>query len=118
MDSDTSPYRGLFEEVISHSPSVLFLWRAEEGWPVELVSDNVSMFGYSSDNFLTGKVIFADIIHPDDLERVSQEVELNSEKGRDNFSQEYRILSANGDIVWITDITIVKRNTDGEITHY
>ncbi|WP_342304187.1 PAS domain-containing protein [Methanolobus sp. ZRKC5] len=60
------------------------------------------MFGYSADDFLTGNVRYADIIHPGDLERVSQEVELNSEKGLDNFNQEYRIISDNGDITWIT----------------
>ena len=118
MENDISLHIGLFDEVLSHSPSVLFLWKAEDGWPVELVSNNVSMFGYSADDFLTGKVVFADIVHPDDLMRVSMEVESNTKKGLDHFSQEYRIIAANGNVVWIDDQTIVKRNDDGRITHY
>jgi PAS domain S-box-containing protein len=108
----------LLEEIVTYSPVVFFLWRAEEGWPVEYVSDNVSQFGYHANDFLSKKVIFENIIHPDDLQRVALEVRTYSEKGVTDFTQEYRILTVDGKTRWIDDRTVVKRNDNGEITHY
>ncbi len=108
----------LLEEIVTYSPVVFFLWRAEEGWPVEYVSDNVSQFGYSANDFLSKKVIFENIIHPDDLQRVALEVRTYSENGVTDFTQEYRILTVDGKTRWIDDRTVVKRNDNGEITHY
>ena len=35
-------------DIINMSPAVAFLWKNEEGWPVEFVSDNVkNLFGYN-----------------------------------------------------------------------
>jgi len=33
--------------VVENSPAVLFRWGVSEGWPVEIVSTNVTQFGYS-----------------------------------------------------------------------
>ncbi|WP_321420256.1 ATP-binding protein [uncultured Methanomethylovorans sp.] len=108
----------LLEGIVNYSPLVLFLWKAEEGWPVEYVSENVSQLGYSAVDFLSKKVLFENIIHPDDLQRVMLEVKTYSEKGVTDFTQEYRILTADGGVKWIDDRTVVKRNDNGETTHY
>ena len=75
----------LLEEIVTYSPIVLFLWKVEERWPVEYVSENVSQFGYSAVDFLSKKVLFENIIHPDDLQRVALEVKTYSEKGVNRF---------------------------------
>jgi len=62
------------EYIINNSPSIIFLWQNSEGWPVEFVSKNVIQFGYTPEDFYSGKVIYADIIHPDDITRVAEEV--------------------------------------------
>lgn len=108
----------LLEEIVTYSPLVFFSWKAEKGWPVEYVSENVSQFGYSSVDFLSKKVIFEKIIHPDDLQRVTLEVKAYSEKGVNDFTQEYRVITADGRAKWIDDRTVVKRNDNGDITHY
>lgn len=111
-------YHNFLEEIVTYSPVVVFLWKAQQGWPVEYVSENVSQFGYSAIDFLSGKVIFENIIHPDDLERVSTEVRTYSGNGVTDFDQEYRILTGEGKIRWIDDRTVIIRNDDGVITHY
>jgi two-component system, sensor histidine kinase and response regulator len=105
-------------EVIENSPMVVFRWKAVDGWPVELVSNNVSQFGYTVDDLTSGNVSFESIIHPDDRERISQEVKKNSSIGVDTFQQEYRIVTTEGDIRWIEDHTTVERDSSGNITHY
>jgi len=38
--------------LINESPITILVWRAEQGWPVELVSENVRQFGYSPEDLL------------------------------------------------------------------
>jgi PAS domain S-box-containing protein len=107
--------------IINRSPAVAFLWRNSEGWPVEFVSDNVKdLFGYTVDEFTSGKVSYASTIHPNDLERVTREIETYSlEKDRTVFvHQPYRIISKSGNEVWLDDRTHIRRDAGGKITHF
>ncbi len=107
--------RGLFVG----GPTVVFNWKAREGWPVEYVSPNVTeQLGYSPEDFTSGRVLFAGIVHPDDLARVGAEVSAFSEQGVPSFEQTYRVRRADGGYRWIHDFTTVRRGEDGTITHY
>jgi PAS domain S-box-containing protein len=64
------------EFIINHGPVIVWLWRPEPGVPVEYVSDNVAMIGYSPSDFTGGGIQFASIIHPEDRERVIEEVSM------------------------------------------
>jgi len=100
-------------------PTVVFKWKALEGWPVEYVSPNVStQFGYLPEELTSGRVSYASIIHSDDLKRVSDEVEGFSRAGHPFYEQEYRIAVKGGEYRWIYDFTIVVRDHTGAITHY
>jgi PAS domain S-box-containing protein len=114
----TEENRVELERIVERSPAVSFLWRNEEEWPVDFVSKNIALYGYSPDDFLTGKVKFADVVHPDDLERVVDEVAAYSAGPDDEFSQEYRLKTASGKYIWIEDHTWIRRAADGAITHY
>ena len=63
-------------------PTIVFKWRATEGWPVEYVSPNIRQFGYAAEDFTSGKVPYADIVHPDDIERIAAEVSQSHRGGR------------------------------------
>jgi PAS domain S-box-containing protein len=104
--------------VVENSPVILFRWKAAEGWPVAYVSNNVIQFGYRPEEFLSGTVSFSSIVYPGDLERVSAEVQENSASGVGQFTQEYRIVTKDGNIRWVDDRTVIERDSDGRITHY
>ncbi len=104
--------------VVENSPVVVFRWQAVEGWPVVMVSENVSQFGYSREELLAGLVPFASMVHPDDLQRVGREVQEYSTSGTDRFAQEYRMVTKDGEVRWVDDRTLVERNDDGLITFY
>ncbi len=100
-------------------PLVFFTWRCADSWPVEYVSPNVAaLLGYQADDFISGRVPYGTVVHPDDLPRVAAEVQTYSAEGRETFEQEYRLIHANGDTRWIYDFTVVVRDTQGTITHY
>jgi len=105
-------------EIIKRSPNVLFKWKAEEKWPVDYVSENVSQFGYTANEFLEGRILFAEIIHPDDGQRVEAEVQYHTEHNIDHFKQQYRIVDKTGEVYWVDDWTIIVRDEQGNIGHY
>ncbi len=104
--------------VIEKGPAVVFSWAAREGWPVEYVSENVSQFGYSARDLLSGAIPYAALIHPEDRERISREVERYSAGGAAEYGQEYRILTADGRVRWVDDRTVVERDARGRIACY
>ena len=106
------------EFIVNHSPAVAFLWKNDAGWPVEFVSENVDQFGYTPDDFYSGGTPFADIVHPEDLARVAEEVKEHSGRGVGSFAQEYRIVAKSGDARWIDDRTWARRDKQGNVTHY
>ncbi len=106
------------EFIIDRSPAVVWLWKAEPGWPVEYVSGNITSYGYVPSDFTGGRIAFASIVHPEDLQRVGTEVEQYTREGRSEFTQEYRIYMKSGEMRWIDDRTWVRRGPDGSITHF
>ncbi len=103
--------------MINNSHVVLFLWKNEDKWPVEFVSENVAKFGYTKEDFISGRVMYKDLIYSDDLEEVEKEFEKKIKSGVSAFSLEYRIITKAGDIRWINERTFIQRNVDGEATH-
>jgi PAS domain S-box-containing protein len=100
--------------VINNSPAVVFLWKDEKYWPAVFVSENVIRFGYTVDDFLSGRILYGKIMHPDDLKRVEEELERNIQKGDVSFNSEYRIFTKTGDLRWVHERTFIRR--DGGVT--
>ena len=108
-------------DIVNNSPIMAFIWRNEEGWPIEFVSNNVkTILGYDVNDLMSGKIPYLKIIYPDDINRVSIEVARSSEqKNIENFVHEpYRILKKDGCVIWVNNQTQIRRDDHGEITHY
>ncbi|MDG6244090.1 MAG: PAS domain S-box protein [Methanolobus sp.] len=105
----------VLETVIKSSPAVVFFWRPDEGWKVDFVSENISQFGYDATVFISGELLYGDIVHPSDMERLTMEYDTFS--GNDNLSFEYRILTKSGEIRWVDERSVIKRDHEGNV-HY
>jgi PAS domain S-box-containing protein len=105
--------------LIDRSAAVVFRWRVKPGvWPVEYVSENVRQYGYTSEDFIAGRVSWPGITHPDDCSRLEAEVADYTARGIRQFHQEYRILTKTGEIRWIDDYSIAVIDAAGHLTHY
>ncbi len=115
----------LYTDVI-HTPLfrdatiVIFIWENVEGWPVVDVSENLEkLYGYKREDYIEGKLTFADQIHPDDYKQVLQEVVDASDDTTESFQHKpYRYLDANGTYHWVSDNTSIIRDDDGNIIYY
>jgi len=103
--------------IINNSPAVAFIWEYKNNWPVKYVSENVeTIFGYSVNDFISGNISYAEVIHKDDIKRVKNESEFFSRgKGYVNFIHKpYRIITKSGEIKWVKDLTrIIRNDVDG-----
>lgn len=107
--------------IINESQVVACVWKNAVGWPLQFVSDNVElMTGYPKEDFLSGKIVYSQLIHPEDLERVQNEVVENSSSAdATSFSHEpYRIITKQNETKWISDHTEIRRDENGNITHF
>ncbi len=103
-------------DLVDRSPVVVVEWRNEPGWPVSYVSQSVEQWGYQPAELLHGALRYADLIHPDEIERVTEEAVRYFADGPDEHRQEYRLRCANGSWVWVDDRTTLSRNEQGTLT--
>jgi len=104
----------LATQVVNASPVVCFRWAASPGRPVVFVSDNVQRWGYSPEDLQAGRPPFAELVHPDDLDRIVAETERNTTAGMSGYEQEYRLITADNQVIWVVDRTqVIRREDDG-----
>ncbi|MBL0917156.1 MAG: PAS domain-containing protein [Hydrogenophaga sp.] len=101
--------------LVDRSPAVVIEWANRPGWPMTYLSRNVSQWGYTPGELLSGGVDWDDLVHPEDLDRMNAEIEANRAAGRNEYRQEYRLRCADGRYAWIEDRTSINRNAAGEV---
>ncbi|MFP4655626.1 MAG: PAS domain S-box protein [Methanohalobium sp.] len=106
------------ESIYKSSPVIAFLWTVEKDWPVEFVSNNIIQFGYTPEDFTSGRLIYGDIVHPDDLQKVRDAVSQVEIGGHTYFTKEYRILTKSGEKRWVTERSMLGRTYKGEPAYY
>ena len=84
-------------------------------WPAEFVSENITRLGYEVEDFTSNRLLYGDIVHPEDLEKTTAELEMNVEAGCTDYTSEYRILTKSGEIRWVDERTVIQRSEDGEV---
>ncbi|MDD5511132.1 MAG: PAS domain S-box protein [Dehalococcoidales bacterium] len=97
-------------------PTVVFKWAAAEGWPIEYVSPNVyRMLGYTDKELMESKHLYSEIIHPNDLPRVTEEFNRCIDGEYRPFVSEYRVLHKKGSVLWLHEHAIPIRDEKGEV---
>jgi len=106
----------LFEE----GKIVAFSWKNEQNWPVTFVSDNIKdILGFTAEDFIEGKILYSDLIHPDDLDRVIKEIEdVIKEKKKFWIHKPYRLKTKKGNFIWILDQITPIYDENGNITSF
>ncbi len=108
----------LTNDIINNSPVVVFVWNNSANWPVQFVSENVvNLLGYTANEFITGKVNYNNIIHPDDIEQVNSERVSN--RGSMQFLHKpYRLITKSGMVKWVDDSSTCVFNEHGDVAYY
>ncbi len=111
--------RQLELELFAAGPVVVFktLVENQEKRTMEYVSPNVQQFGYQPEQFLRGELNYLDIVHPEDRNKAIN----NAPKGFENsnfLNDEYRIITADGTIRWVYDLTYAHMIRGEQLVEY
>jgi diguanylate cyclase (GGDEF)-like protein/PAS domain S-box-containing protein len=105
-------------DLLVGGPVVTFRWDSSDEGVVEYVSPNIAAYGYTPEEFTSGRRTYASSVDPADIDWISDEGNDKSRVGLENWVQEYRILDADGECHWIRDFTHVVRGGDGAVAAY
>jgi PAS domain S-box-containing protein len=102
--------------VMSALPGMAYLCRFDDDWTMDFVSAGAEeLTGHPAEAFLAGgSVSYADVIHPEDRQRVTDEVGRAVECDR-SFRLEYRIRTADGRERWVLEVGHPVRDLQGEL---
>jgi len=117
MRDQTEEALRMAEVIVDRSPVILFRRLAGDQPRLEYVSENIRQMGYPAEAFFSGEISFRDIVHPDDMERLGEEIREYAEADVEEYTQVYRCLTKSGDVRWVEDQTSVVRDAAGNKTH-
>ena len=103
--------------IVDQSPVILFRRAADEPPRLEYISENIRQFGYSPETFIEEEITFREIVHPDDIQRIGEEIRGYAEVDVEEYTQTYRIITKSGETRWVADRTSVVRDDAGIKTH-
>ncbi len=101
-----------------YGKEVVFYALADERLTVTEISDSISVYGYSPEDFTSGKLAWRDVLHPDDYASLRKLVVKSPLTERAGFEHEHRIFTESGEIVWITCVTVPEADATGAITRF
>ena len=105
-------------DLLVSGPVVTFRWGIDDEGTVQYVSPNVSAFGYAAEEFLSGRRTYTSIVDPADIGWINEDGNDKARAGLESWTQEYRIVDADGETHWVRDFTHTVRGAVGEVTAY
>jgi len=99
--------------LVENIPAVVYQDSANEAWTTTYVSSRIrSMLGVEPDDWTGESRLWAEMMHPDDLEATIAAVDAGIES-RSSYVVEYRMIRPDGRVVWIRDEADTLRDPDG-----
>jgi diguanylate cyclase (GGDEF)-like protein/PAS domain S-box-containing protein len=106
-------YRSLVERV----PVVTYVARWEPGAPFAYVSPQIEdMLGFPPEHWINDPDLWEERLHPDDRDAVMGE-ELRTHEQEATFDREFRLIAADGCVVWVWERDTIVRDAYGRPTH-
>lgn len=106
-------------QLLEHVPAVVFrLTHVDGRWNTLFVTQNISMYGYTAEEFTSGALSWNDIVHPDDLVLALKTVRDYEAHNISSFRLNYRVVTRNGDSVPVTEYNTLNRDAQGRLLSY
>jgi PAS domain S-box-containing protein len=101
--------------LVENIPGAVYRCAADADWTMEFLSEDIeTITGYPASDFTRNEVrTFASVIHPEDHDRISLQVE-EGIRLRRPFVCEYRVVRANGEVRWVYEKGTPVLDPDGE----
>jgi diguanylate cyclase (GGDEF)-like protein/PAS domain S-box-containing protein len=106
------------ESLVANVPGALYRCAFKSDWEMEFMSKGIEQItGYPASQFIENEArSYVSVIHPDDRAIVKEEVDACVAR-REPFILEYRVLTANGDVVWVHEQGRAICDADDEVLY-
>ena len=105
----------LLKTLLGNLPGMAYRCRNDRDWTTEFVSHGcLELTGYASSAFMTHQVVFGELIHVDDRDRLWADTQAALAAGR-SFKQVYRISTASGEEKWVLEQGCGVPGPDGHV---
>lgn len=93
--------RRMLVTLMDNLPGMVYRCRNDKDWSMVFMNEQVlDLTGYPAEKFISGKMQYAQVIHPEDQQDVWNQVQV-AVQNRHPFELEYRILHADGTVRWV-----------------
>ena len=101
--------------LVGNLPGVAYRSAPVAPWRLEYVSEGtLALTGYAADEFISGRMTWADVMHPDDVEPVDRRIAEALETG-ERFLETYRVIHRSGEVRWVLERGQPVFSADGEL---
>ncbi|MCR4716211.1 MAG: PAS domain-containing protein, partial [Lachnospiraceae bacterium] len=90
------------ERIVEHSGFIAFHWLRPEDevhWEAKYVSNTISKFGYTREEFYNKDLYWKDLIPEDEQQRLVDEFIENWKNGRNEYTREFDIITSDGEVI-------------------
>lgn len=102
--------------ILNKSSIVLFEWDVEAEVILNFVSDSISAFGYTPEDFYTGDLSdFWSFVYEQDREKAKRAIHDARMRRQKEIRHNYRVLCKNGRVKWVEELVIFEKDHYGEI---
>ncbi len=104
--------------LFAHGREVVFCAMNDERLTVTEISDSISAYGYLPEEFLSGKIGWRDVLHPDDHKSLTECIASEIAKGEVSIEHEHRVFTKSGEVVWITCVSMPEIDAAGKVKNF
>ncbi|HJQ27694.1 MAG TPA: PAS domain S-box protein, partial [Rubrobacter sp.] len=103
-------YRAVVEQI----PAATYIQEIEHNFASTFVSPQIEeIIGYTPHEYTSDRMLWVNILHPEDRDRVLAEDARTDETG-EPFEVEYRMIHKDGRVVWVRDEAVLVRDEEGD----
>jgi PAS domain S-box-containing protein len=102
-------YRSLVESL----PGITYAEALDDGRTLSISPQIVNMLGYTEGEWMSDSLLWVQLMHPDDRDRVVESCRVANETGQP-WRDEYRMIARGGRIVWVRDQAMLVQGSQGQ----
>lgn len=102
--------------ILEKTSVVLFEWTIQPGIPTKFVSNNISAYGYSPEDFYQGDLSdYWSFVYEDDREKAKKVIYDARQRQQKEVRHSYRVQCRNGRIKWVEELAIFEKDAAGKL---
>ncbi|OGV45563.1 MAG: hypothetical protein A2017_12165 [Lentisphaerae bacterium GWF2_44_16] len=107
------------KRIINLNSAIAILWKNAENWPVEFISENISILGYDIQDIYCMKNPLKNIMDAADFTMLEAQIkESLGYREAGTLTGEYKLIGKAGESLCMEARILLRRGADGKITHF